>query len=557
MKETKMAKCNEEEEEEDRLSALPDPILTDIISRLPIKSAAATAVLSHRWRHLWTGVTRLEFPVSGSHVARIVHNLLRRLTSPKLFQFQLYLTSLSREGKKLQSFFRDIIRRNVEHVFIDVDCSDETLFRVPTCLFNSQSLLVLDLSGMIKFDLPEFGDDYDVGDFIQLPNLKRLDLNFLVDVPLWLGILINSCPLLEHLDLTFVLDSADSLIEGPVDIRCPNLKSLRIELESSRQTECARFHIDAPILTNLKINDDFSLYYFVTSPSTLVRACVELRKFTSVLCNDDDELVDDEFGEVEYLQHMSKFIRGMSSVTNLNLEIESSTNILAYLYSVDDGFLQIFSNLTHFETTLSGIGLSGWKDLLLLLQCFPNLKHLKVNMRGDPPPERNKWCVPNCVPDCLVTTLDKIHISGLHGSEDDLKLLLEYILSNANLLKELRLRVLHSRNIEEELDNKAYTIWKDFQFCKLLFKLPRSQHLRKWFAVATRHVTRLGIRVESGIGKMSEGGRRIPEIKQKTLDLKIEVPIMKETEKEFRALSRRVGAPMVQKCGRDVAIRPS
>ena len=44
----------------DRLSSLPEALLTSILSMVPTKQAVATSLLSRRWRHLWRSVTHLQ-----------------------------------------------------------------------------------------------------------------------------------------------------------------------------------------------------------------------------------------------------------------------------------------------------------------------------------------------------------------------------------------------------------------------------------------------------------------------------------------------------------------
>ncbi|XVF10632.1 hypothetical protein REPUB_Repub07fG0199400 [Reevesia pubescens] len=46
---------------QDRISELPDDVLIFILSRMPMKAAAKTSVLSHRWEKLWTFTQLLEF----------------------------------------------------------------------------------------------------------------------------------------------------------------------------------------------------------------------------------------------------------------------------------------------------------------------------------------------------------------------------------------------------------------------------------------------------------------------------------------------------------------
>lgn len=46
---------------DDCISALPDDLLVTILSRLTLKKAAVTSILSRRWRYLWTNVVGLDF----------------------------------------------------------------------------------------------------------------------------------------------------------------------------------------------------------------------------------------------------------------------------------------------------------------------------------------------------------------------------------------------------------------------------------------------------------------------------------------------------------------
>jgi hypothetical protein len=45
----------------DRISELPDPILSHILSFLPTKLAATTSILSKRWKSVWHSVLTLDF----------------------------------------------------------------------------------------------------------------------------------------------------------------------------------------------------------------------------------------------------------------------------------------------------------------------------------------------------------------------------------------------------------------------------------------------------------------------------------------------------------------
>ncbi|PNX91118.1 F-box/LRR-repeat protein, partial [Trifolium pratense] len=52
---------DEEEEMQDRISNLPDGVLSHILSFLPTKTTVQTSILSNRWHHIWKHQSVLYF----------------------------------------------------------------------------------------------------------------------------------------------------------------------------------------------------------------------------------------------------------------------------------------------------------------------------------------------------------------------------------------------------------------------------------------------------------------------------------------------------------------
>jgi hypothetical protein len=86
----------------DRLSALPDPLLHEIISRLKARQMVRTCKLSRRWRHLWPKAPRLDIDQQHEFSATdtgynykkfgdFVHFLLQKVSIARLDELRLHV----------------------------------------------------------------------------------------------------------------------------------------------------------------------------------------------------------------------------------------------------------------------------------------------------------------------------------------------------------------------------------------------------------------------------------------------------------------------------------
>ncbi|XP_021852002.2 F-box/LRR-repeat protein 13 [Spinacia oleracea] len=431
----------ESKDKVDRLNLLPDSILVDILSLLPIESAVRTCALSRRWQYLWTQVTRLVFDYYGlpsrirgldwdDSFFAIVDHILQQLTSPKIHCFNIrFFYGRNKDDafvSYVDSWFHDICARDTDHIQVDAQRSvygDIDLLTLPTCILHSKSLGVLHLSGNFLINACD----------VKLPNLKKFHYSVQPFDSRLLTKLFKCCPLLEDVTLLGDLEESElclasnlkkfaftsDLLQGKLTINVSKLKELEIHVRS------------------------LSVVYFVKNSGALVSANVSLNS---------------EFlTENDYLSHTEQLSQVISSVRYLCLN--SAT--LRALNKVD----YVLDNLIQLRIRLDD-SIACWNDVLHILQCCSSLKVLVVfSLRGyySMPQVIN---VGDDIPLCFSSQLTRVELHHLPGTAADLEFM-KYILYNANALEVL--------SVELSVDAKRsdLRLWKEYVFCETLFLLPK------------------------------------------------------------------------------------
>ncbi|MBA0580283.1 hypothetical protein Gorai_022510, partial [Gossypium raimondii] len=165
-------------EDVDRISDLPDSILTYILSFLSTKEAVGTSILSSRWRYIFTLVPNLHFDLVDDLCHKNLESCILHIKSFISFfdkPLSLHETSLDRfhlkcgemvHGPRVYSWISTAVRRGVKH--LDISISPDQ-FTSPGIMFTCRSLTTLKLDFTCSV--------LDVPRGVPFPNLKTLHLN--------------------------------------------------------------------------------------------------------------------------------------------------------------------------------------------------------------------------------------------------------------------------------------------------------------------------------------------------------------------------------------------
>ena len=228
----------------DRISELPDSLLVNILSLLPIKSAARTSVLSKRWRPLSLYLEKLQFSdrrYSGIKFTNFVDRLLlHKPPDLKMFQFSL---SHGEDHclNRVTEWIRNAVGRDLKE--LELSFRSKELYKLIQDVYICNSVEVIRLFADILVDPPE-----DVG----FSRLWVLEFNE-VTISSYesVGELLHKCPVLEDLsiDKCVWLDGCCLSICGSA------LKKLSLSSSSPANQEFSlKILIDTPALQTLNIS---------------------------------------------------------------------------------------------------------------------------------------------------------------------------------------------------------------------------------------------------------------------------------------------------------------
>ncbi|KAL6593944.1 hypothetical protein ACP70R_048845 [Stipagrostis hirtigluma subsp. patula] len=390
----------------DRFSGLPDAVLVRVVSFLPVRDAARTAVLSRRWRPLWlhTGTLNLDtrsygrgyayeireplFRDAGVALRRLLPpvrslSLLARRDTGKECQELIGVSSYRRSPweycnpmtlapvpRYLDDLLADPALRRLEELRLRFEIEDKQSLRYiyelrPEAL-PGHTLRALDLA-CCRIEMPAAGAG--AAAFPRLVSLRLDRCSVPVhDLEALTGAAPNLATLrIENLDTFFYDPESDTNYGVRLALHCPNLTALHMA-DTYLLADVA-----APRLRSFSYRGAYTEFTFTADATNLTRADVE---FSSYSVSEEQELPI----------LIWRCLRSLRHAKMLKLSVVSLEDIV-----LDKGtqgeHLVVFQSLEHLQLEGAVQSDHGTKDpadaIAALLQCCPVIHELQLRLKKD------------------------------------------------------------------------------------------------------------------------------------------------------------------------------
>ncbi|CAI9110394.1 OLC1v1010405C1 [Oldenlandia corymbosa var. corymbosa] len=389
----------------DRVSNLPEGLISRILSYLPAEYAVATCILAKSWRSRWTKLSNFDFNDELWLQSNSVKSEMRRLG--------YYVPNMS-FGKVVDM----VLRRAGNQNHAESSSIDRSLqrglnygnfeFQLPMALSTCGTLEVLKLRGPFLVI---------VHHVVCLPKLTLLELDFVKyelvrnnDSDVSLRNLISGCPVLDSLRIHRL--HYDGMVVCSVS--SPVLKRLEYShhmcngnCDKCDENMYFKLEIDTPALEYLALDDGYVLKE-ITFPRKPVSLNAVVLKFTSP--NLTAGLLQ-TFTGVEFVE-LSRGITEKLSAGNYKL-FATFERLTRLLIIIDDSQLR-------------------W--LMDLISFCAKLKILDIHKRSFTSSRDTWWKDPNDVPECLPSSLARFPYRGFQGLEDEIALV-KFVLRHALVME--------------------------------------------------------------------------------------------------------------------------
>ncbi|AEE32659.1 F-box/RNI-like/FBD-like domains-containing protein [Arabidopsis thaliana] len=206
--------CDKVSHEEDRISQLPEPLISEILFHLSTKDSVRTSALSTKWRYLWQSVPGLDLdPYASSNTNTIVSFVESFFDSHRDSWIRKLRLDLGYHHDKydLMSWIDAATTRRIQH--LDVHCFHDN--KIPLSIYTCTTLVHLRLRWAVLTN-PEF---------VSLPCLKIMHFeNVSYPNETTLQKLISGSPVLEELILFSTMYPKGNVLQ----LRSDTLKRLDI-----------------------------------------------------------------------------------------------------------------------------------------------------------------------------------------------------------------------------------------------------------------------------------------------------------------------------------------